>query len=254
MKKAKRSLIFSLLSLVFALAITATSTYAWFMVNTTVEAQNMQVGVKSDATWLVISKTSGNANLGSVTEQDFALSSEATVPAVLPAMYDQTGTAQGTWKNASGTSYTNGAASGGYAAVADPTKHYVHFTFYVGVTDTTAVAATNLKVTQITVSNNATSNPDNTFLPSVSVVLNYGTTWLNFTNNTVNENGLNDMDATELAAVGTLIPTLAVGVSNQIDAYLYINGDNPVVTSEHAANLASFKMSIRFGCTPGSQA
>lgn len=254
MAKAKKGLLFSILSLLITIAVTATSTYAWFMVNTTVQAQNMQVGVKSDTTYLVISSSS---TLGTDTELDLQVTGQnATIPAVLPVKYDQTGTAQGTWKKAAGTSYTNGAAStAGYSAIAggSESNYMVHFQFYIGATSTTAVAPTNLKVSGITVANNASSDPDNTFLPAVSVLLVSGSVYANYTvgNDATKTNGLNDLTQANCESVATLLASMTPGTGNLIDAYVYINGDNPVVTSANAANLGEFKVTISFTCTEG---
>ena len=131
MKKAKKGLLLSLFTLIAAVAITATSTYAWFIVNRDVTATNMQVTLRSDTTYLVISATNpgdgGVASLGTDTSAslgtDTSASATANAAAVLPVMYDTTGedptTPATRWKYASGTGYTNGAANGGYTTVAE---------------------------------------------------------------------------------------------------------------------------------------
>ena len=261
MSKAKRSLLFSLFTLIMAVAITATSTYAWFVVNKEVTATNMQVTVKSDTTYLVISSSSTLAT-------DTSLELTAANPKdVLPVRYNASATpAEGNtkWETASGTSYTNGAASGSYAAVATGSLsiYTVKYTFYVGLTATSSANASNLKIKDLVVTNTAASNPDNTFMDAVSVMVECidkgtdgtGTTSLACVNctNTASTGGLNALTQSQCENLGTLATTVALEHVYQIDAYVYINGDNSVVKSENAAHIASFALEIQLEVTPAS--
>ena len=248
MAKAKKGLLLSVLALLFAVTLAATSTYAWFVVNTEVTASNMQVTVKSDTTYLVISNSS---TLG--TDTSLALTA-ANPKDVLPVKYDASvtpGTGESKWQTASGTSYTNGAAStAGYSNVATANlgNYLVSYTFYIGTTNTTAQTATNLKVKDLNVTNTAESNPDNTFLNAVSVAFEYdGAIVANCTNN----NGITSLDRAACNAFGTLVASLTPGTAYEITAHVYINGDNPVVKSENAANIATFAVEAIFEVTAG---
>lgn len=242
MKKAKKGLLLSLFTLIAAVAITATSTYAWFIVNRDVTATNMQVTLRSDTTYLVISATNpgdgGVASLGT----DTSASATANAAAVLPVMYDTTGedptTPATRWKYASGTGYTNGAANGGYTTVAETnvSTYAVHYVFYVGLTPTSATAQQNLKVTELTVG--ASSS---VFRPAVSVVLQCGSTVIDF------EDITSTATQQSLGGNGSILSqTVALSTVYTIDAWVYVNGDNSAVTSANAtsANLGSFTVSM----------
>ena len=245
MKKAKKGLLLSLFTLIAAVAITATSTYAWFVVNRNVTASNMQVTLKSDTTYLVITTTNpgegGVASLGTSTSE--AAATDASQ--VLPVMYDTTGddpTSPNTrWKFASGTDYTTGTASGAYTTVQQTqlNNYTVHYVFYVGLTPTSSADQANLKVTGLTVG--ASSS---VFRPAVSVVLKCGSTVIDFEDitSTATQNSLGQSGS-------ILSSTVALDTVYTIEAWVYVNGDNSAVTSANAtsANLGSFTVSMTLG-------
>ena len=253
--KARRGLIISLFTLVIALAVAATSTYAWFVVNKEVTASNMQVTVKADTTYLVIKKSAtvpGNVDaLGTGT----SASMDASNAQVLPVMYDQTETGEGVikWKTGRGQAYDNGAVTVDtenenapeYTSIssADVTagRYFVKYTFYVGLTSTSAIAAEHLRVKEMTVTANSTDNDADTFLPAVSAVVNCGDTWVDFEN-------ISTINAAGYSAKADISATVAKNTVYTIDVYVYINGDNDVVTSANAAKLGGFKLSIKLGC------
>lgn len=262
MAKAKKGLLFSLLTLVMAVAVTVTSTYAWFVVNTDVSATNMQVTVKSDTTYLVISSSSTLS-----TDTTVALTA-ANPNAVLPVRYNSSATPETgytKWETAAGTGYDNGAAaanSTAAVATANLSKYTVKYTFYVGLTATTSSNASDLKIKDLIVTNTAASDPDNTFMDAVSVMVECidkgtdgtGTTSLACVNCTKTDavGGLNALTQVQCEALGTLASTVTLEHVYQIDAYVYINGDNAVVKSSNAAHIASFALEIQLEVTPGS--
>ena len=251
MVKAKKNrLLLSLLILVFAIAIAGTSTYAWFAVNRSVTAQNMQVTVKSDTTYLVIAKSATPI----VSVDDLGTGTTVTATAddsvVLPVRYNSDANpAEGytKWEIATGEGYDDGdALNATYHAVAedDVDDYVIHYTFYVGLTSTTALPASNLMVTALTATAGTASS---VFLPAVSVVLVCGSTTINFVD--VNSNTVKN---TNPGAI--LSSTVAKNTVYTIDAYVYVNGDNEYITSENAteANLGSFLLSMTLSCTPGA--
>ena len=244
MKKAKKGLLLSLFTLIVAVAITATSTYAWFIVNRNVTATNMQVTLRSDTTYLVI----GTAASAPATVDDIGTSTSAAATAnaaaVLPVRYNENATPAANmskWETASGTGYTNGAASGGYTAVAEAnvSTYAVHYVFYVGLTSTSTSDQANLKVTALTATNGTASA---TFLPAVSVVLSCSGT----NGTTVDFEDINTPNAKIGQSTGILSTTVNMNTVYTIDAWVYVNGDNSAVTSANAttANLGSFTVSM----------
>lgn len=258
--KARRGLIISLFTLVIALAVAATSTYAWFVVNKEVTASNMQVTVKADTTYLVIKKSATEpANvdaLGTATSQAM----DASNAQVLPVMYDETENGSGVikWKTGRGQAYDNGAITVDtehenapeYTSISstDVTNgtYFVKYTFYVGLTSTSALPAEHLRVKTMTVTANSTANNADTFLPAVSalVVCSHGET----TDGTVDFEDISSMTASDYTSAADISATVAKNTVYTIDVYVYINGDNNVVTSANAAKLGGFKLSMTLAC------
>lgn len=250
MAKAKRGLLFSVLTLLIAIAVTATSTYAWFVVNRTVEATNMQVTVKSDTTWLVIganaTRPASVAAIGTDGTQTTAAATASNAE-VLPVMYDENEASGIKWKTNVGTSYTDGTAvNATYTSIssADETagKYFVKYTFYVGLTETTAENQAHLRVNSMTVTANGAGDAA-TFLPAVSAMVDCNETG----GAKVDYTDINGMNAAAYEAKADLLATVVKNTVYQIDVYVYINGDNAVVKSENAAKLGAFTLSIQFG-------
>ena len=252
MSKAKRSLLFSLFTLIMAVAITATSTYAWFVVNKEVTASNMQVTVKSDTTYLVISSASTTVTSGALNSTDTTLSVTASSAEVLPVRYNEGATpASGNtkWETASGTSYTNGAAlNSTYTPVttANASKYYVLYTFYVGLTETTAQAATNLRVKEMAVTK-AANDTDETMKGAVSALVTCHTGSDAATE--VDYEDIDSINAAGYSAKGNLAATVALNTVYEINVYVYMDGDHSSIKSENGAKLGSFKLSITFEVT-----
>ena len=245
MAKARKGLLLSLLTLLIAVAITATSTFAWFVVNKEVTASNMQIEVKSDTTYLVISETNTTGMLDTLTDTSKSLTAQNAK--VLPVRYNAEGSGETKWEYTSGTAYDNGAknseANWSVVSAENVDKYTVKYTFYVGLTTTTALPAKNLIVKSLKAT--ALDGEDAKFLPAVSVMVQCGETCLNFAD--VNTNS-------SVGSSAILSPTVAKGQVYQIDAYVYINGDNSVVKSSNAANLGKFTLTMKLGVTPGSDA
>ncbi len=265
-KANKKRLLLSLLVLVFAIAIAGTSTYAWFAVNRSVTVSNMQVTIKNDTTYLVIAKSATPitdvADLGT----SVTVAANASNAQVLPVRYNDSANPESgytKWEIARGTDYDDADAdTHGYTAVAtgDVDNYVVHYTFYVGLTSTTQLPATNLKVIGLTAT--AVSPASNVFLPAVSAMITCShveevesvpttitTATVNFEN--VNSNSVNTPGSGVL-----LSSTVAKNTVYTIDVYVYINGEHDNVTSENAttANLGAFLLSMELDCTPGTGA
>ena len=258
--KARRGLIISLFTLVIALAVAATSTYAWFVVNKEVTASNMQVTVKADTTYLVIKKSATEPANVDALGTDTAQAMEASNKQVLPVMYDEDETGSGVikWKTGRGQAYDNGAITVDtehenapeYTSISstDVTNgtYFVKYTFYVGLTSTSALPAEHLRVKTMTVTANSTANNADTFLPAVSalVVCSHGQT----TDGTVDFEDISSMTASDYTNAADISATVAKNTVYTIDVYVYINGDNDVVTSANAAKLGGFKLSMTLAC------
>lgn len=266
MIKAKKGLLLSVFSLILALVITTSSTYAWFAMNTTVSATNMQITARADSSFLIIDTQLGdnsttypnkmrNVNTATI---DLAPVSPDTPTAVLPVTYKNLGSGY-KWYTAVGQAYNNGAptltdptdpsSTPVYNELTGGTNGYVgHFMFYIGLNPyVSKVGATDLKVSGLTY-----ANPGNSvFFPALSVLVQAtagGTTVDDLylgsgaAPGPTTVNGSNTVLASAISADGTPI---------QIDVYVFINGDNAAITTQNAIaeNLTSFTVGISFTCT-----
>ena len=92
MKKFTTKLLMSIIAVAFAFVALGTSTYAWFSMNTTVTATGMEVGAKSNSTYLLISKTNSTAadiQTENITTVSVAVDNENTL--VLPSKPKEAG-------------------------------------------------------------------------------------------------------------------------------------------------------------------
>ena len=87
MKKFTTKLLMSIIAVAFAFVALGTSTYAWFSMNTTVTATGMEVGAKSNSTYLLINTgdndTVSEIRTGNLTTVSVAVANENTL--VLPS-------------------------------------------------------------------------------------------------------------------------------------------------------------------------
>ena len=240
MAKAKRGLLLSVLTLIIAIAVTATSTYAWFAANSNVQATNMQLTLKTNTSFLVIGTAAQAPASVDAIGSAVSVAATASNAQVLPARYNET---DSKWQYAAGTSYTDGAANGGaYTDIGSSalSEYAIQYTFYVGLASNSESDKANLKVAGLT----ATSGTANgTFLPAVSALVSCtpaggSATLIDFEN--VNSNTDKGTNAAILSA------TVTRGVVYTIDVWVYVNGDHTDVKSSNAttAALGSFLVSM----------
>ncbi len=248
MAKAKRGLLLSVLTLLIAIAVTATSTYAWFAANSSVQATNMQLTLKTNTSFLVIGTSdSVPANVDAIGSAT-TVAATASTAEVLPVRYRETGedpTSGNTrWEYQAGTSYTNGAASGATTVVASGSENLytVHYVFYVGLASNTQEAATNLKVAALSAVNGADATT--VFLPAISAVVKVSGSGV--TTKVIDFENINSNTAINTDPGAVLSGTVALNTVYTIDVWVYVNGDNSAVTSSNAttANLGSFTVAM----------
>jgi hypothetical protein len=269
MIKAKKGLLLSVLSLVLALVITTSSTYAWFAMNATVSMTNMQITAVADSSFLIIQDSiDATGKMSNVNTATIAVAAQTTQDPrvnnyeVLPVTYKNTGTAQDPnwqWQTAIGTSYSDGTAdpTSGYSTVS-PAGYVGQFTFYVGLNPfVSKVDAENLRVTGITLGTTRVqgASQDSEFFGALSVLVR-GTMSVSG-NDVVKE----DLYLGEGAARTTITghgagyeladDILSDGTPVRIDVFVFINGDHANITTQKAvaANLATFTVGVTLGCT-----
>ena len=248
MVKARRGLLLSLLTLLVAIVVTTTSTYAWFAMNSSVSATNMQVTVVADKDYLIISNTAPAS--GKFTADDVGTTTLASVAAnteVLPTRLKSgsTTTSNMTWQTATGTSINDGSAKDN--AYTDITsginKYVVQYSFWIGLNPTySAVNASNLKITNVELTK--VGSASNEFLNAVSFVV--------VCDDAVKDNYFNEETDDSLAAKDTVLAATINkdGTPVKVDVYVYINGDNANVKSANATKLGGYTLALTFGVTP----
>ena len=85
MTKLTKKLFISIMTLVLVVMALGTSTFAWFSMNTTVSASGMQVGVKSDATYLLVGSSNTAAAIQGSPATTIALTVTNQEAIVLPS-------------------------------------------------------------------------------------------------------------------------------------------------------------------------
>ena len=165
MKKFTTKLLMSIIAVAFAFVALGTSTYAWFSMNTTVQATGLTITAKADETFLLISKTATEAEAiqtENKTDVDFAMSATvdpATDAKLYPVTYagsEFTISALKTnanWEVAYSTKPDEAQITNDTEALTnedDLNKYVLEQTVYVTVAKG-AVPAKNLKVSEVTI-------------------------------------------------------------------------------------------------------
>jgi len=279
MKKFTTKLLMSIIAVAFAFVALGTSTYAWFAMNTTVSATGMEVGAKSNSTYLLISKTNNTAagiQGENITTVDVAETGENTL--VLPSKPKETAevAASGAEPNYTTTFFANGttvvsdattaaAAANWYTATShDPSAaidfdegaNDIHslnttsgntyeFSKYVikkTVYLTLAVGsnkAYNLTVTPTIAKKVTNPAQDADDISAVKVLVACGD----------NFKILDSSMTTAQTLYDTTNYDLTDGSVLTVDIYIYYDGSESIVTTNTSADLATATISLAFGVT-----
>lgn len=200
-----------------AAAMFATSTFAWFSMNTTVKATGMQVTANTDNAYLIIStgttlsgsETSANANVN-----------EALYP-VKPV--DELSSLNINSAISWGTATSNNPNDANKDAVvtpldsgADLTKYVLKQSFMVGIIENSGTVEYDLKLKTLTISDT-----------------NDGITVVVVCGSNLYSHNANVSSGAEVLATKDKVTTTGV----QVDVYIYIDGSNENVKMANAANL-----------------
>ena len=263
MVKAKKGLILSLFTLLVAVVVTTTSTYAWFVMNSSVSVTNMQITAKADSTYLVIeSAPSGTGDyagkIGDISSASLEIvAGNATV---LPTQVKKESTnvvltnGKPTWQTAKGTSYNDGTASTTPVDVdANKVGDYVaKFSFVVGLNPIVSkLDAANLKIKDLTLTS-VTGDANKVFYSALSVVV-VAKNGANYVADYYESAGAAAITANNNGKVAGHNTVFAETVSHdgtpiEFDVYVYIDGNNANVTTQNAvaANLGKYGVAITF--------
>ena len=248
MKKLTTKLLMSIIAVAFAFVALGTSTYAWFSMNTTVQATGMQITAKSDSTFLLIN--SGDKDTLAEVQAEKAILTTIAVGTdeakVYPSAHNEitSATAAGTaanWYYQTADAPNASASSSAAVALTDANfskyviKRTVYITLAPGSND-----ATNLVVSATFASNStATGENSNLFTPVKAVVA--------CGNNVV------ELDKATTSSNTALAATVTDAALVTVDIYLYYNGADASVFTENIANLDGATVNFSFSVTTAGQ-
>ena len=200
-----------------AAAMFATSTFAWFSMNTQVAATGMEISAKSDSTFLTIA--AGETWTKTIT--DTTVNTSATKKSLFPvapkgdltsANVETPDSWQYSYSNANDTSTSNGA----YHDCTNLTDYVASEVFQIGLNENSGVdtSANNIKLTSVTL-------PANT---GISCVIVCGEVCRTYNDTTLSA----DLDLKVKANTTTAVT---------VKVYYFINGEDERVYTNNAGNL-----------------
>ena len=251
----KKTILPALAMLIVAAVMLSTASYAWFAMNPTVEANGMQVNVKSESEFLLI-KNIGSAE-GIIETSAFTSSDTiatgspfVTVDALYPAAHSTIESAQdfknaAKWYTGEGTSATDGTlvAEELLSTKDGGLNNYVMRYKYGVILSPGSAPADGLWVTDLAITD--TNNGDSaTNLAPVKVVVTSDsatTAFEEFDYSATTQKG-----AVDLTGDGdTNANKVTDGAVVYIYVYIYYDGDNEAVTSANLANLAGATVTFK---------
>lgn len=263
----KKTILPALAMLIVAAVMLSTASYAWFAMNPTVEANGMQVNVKSESEFLLIK------NIGSVdgtVEASVFTSADTTatgspfvaVDALYPAAHEAITVAQNfkdaaNWFTGEGTSATNGTlvekellSTKVDAHNNDGLRDYVMRYKYGVILSPGSAPADGLWVTELAITD--TNNGDSaTNLAPVKVVVtsdSHESAYEEFAYSATAQKG-----SVDLTGPGeTSANKVTDGAVVYIYVYIYYDGENDAVTSANLANLAGATVTFKLTTTDPS--
>ena len=197
-----------------AAAMFATSTFAWFSMNTQVTATGMEISAKSDSTFLIIQAGTGSwDNTSTATSADTSTTKKQLNP-VAPATTITSGNVENpaSWQYAYSDSDTSSTKTGEYVACTELTNYIGSETFQIGLNVNSGVATStnNIKLKSVTL-------PANTGISCVIVCGDVAETYT----------------ATNATANLDLEVKAEKASSVQVKVYYFINGEDPNVRTNN---------------------
>lgn len=201
-----------------AAVMLASSTFAWFSMNTTVTADGMQVTAQTDNAYLIISSGTSLSGSGISASADLNSKLNPVKPVVeLTSANINTVTSWGTATSSDPNSANSSAVATPLTGGTELSNYVAKASFMVGIVENSGTVANDLKLAGVNISNaNA----------GITVVVVCGT-------NIYSHNANVASGSEKLADIAAVTTT---GV--QIDVYIYIDGSNENVKKANAANLS----------------
>lgn len=244
--KKFRKLIPALCMLLVSALFVGTSTYAWFSMNTSVSATNMQVTAKSDNIYLQISQSGQNAY------DKTATSTEDTSKVIYPVDYKTLAAGTVTWGNAASDNpakvkYTERADLNAITGDDEIAKYVLTQKFDIKVADAQATAA-NLILSEVNVTGNSIMKE------ALRVVVVSNTGAVVWANDGAKENGVALPGAGKVTvADGNLAATVS-NTPTTVTVYVYFSGnDDTCYTNNINQAFENMKVDLTFTASAPSQ-
>lgn len=278
--KATKKIVGAACALVAAVALSAGSTFAWFVTNGNVTATGMQIDVNTNNSYLIISEDAAKLRTDNSSNKTITLAKATGESALLPAAHctvDTTASDTGainehkvlvndlvnasSWYTAEGTSTTDGTLKTASAIEAgDFSKYVLVDEIYVSVStgsdDVSAVYMTVENMDSIVKGNAATAESKSN--EAVSIVILYRT------QNEVDTSGnataeydmveLNSANGHALTGGKLNIGGVTDTTHIQLQVMVYFDGNNQYVNGSMAKKLTGLSFGLKFSDTDPSPA
>lgn len=255
MKKTIK-LIPALIMLLISAILVSTSTFAWFSMNTTVIAQNMQIKAVSENQFLqIVNNTDAFNNSIAQTEANADIATKNVRPtSAVKAFTTTTLTALTTTEDTSDIKFVeafsnnpaDSARATNYqevttAATANDSSNVYTLinTFRVRLNPTTGVSsANNLTVQSVTIT--ATDAEKEQLLPSVRVLITCGDEWALWSN------GASVISSNTNIIAATVTDDVSPNTATTIVVYIFFDGENAATTTNNATTVGTDGYNIVF--------
>lgn len=243
--KKFRKLIPALCMLLVSALFVGTSTYAWFSMNTSVSATNMQVTAKSDNIYLQISQNGKN------TYDKTAASTVDASTVIYPVDYKTLAAGAVTWGNAASddpgqVKYTERTA---LKAIADENigKYVLTQKFDIKVADAQATAA-NLTLSEVSVTGNSIMKE------ALRVVVVSDTGAVVWANNGAKENSVALSGAGKVTVADGNLAATVNNTPTTVTVYVYFSGNDDTCYTDNIKNaFENMKVDLTFTASAPSQ-
>lgn len=243
--KKFRKLIPALCMLLVSALFVGTSTYAWFSMNTSVSATNMQVTAKSDNIYLQISQNGKN------TYDKTAASTVDASTVIYPVDYKTLAAGAVTWGNAASddpgqVKYTERTA---LKAIADENigKYVLTQKFDIKVADAQATAA-NLTLSEVSVTGNSIMKE------ALRVVVVSDTGAVVWANDGAKENNVALPGAGKVTAAAGNLATTVNNTPTTVTVYVYFSGNDDTCYTDNIKNaFENMNVNLTFTASAPSQ-
>lgn len=220
-----------------AAVMLASSTFAWFSMNTTVTASGMQVTANSNSVYLLISKDKTTASeIQAVNpasrEVDLAVTDAELFPSAHKTVKNTTEASNvSNWYYKVADAPSASTSTGGEIALSSDNfaQYVVHKTVYITVAKGSN-PATNLKVTAAITP--ADGSGDKTIAP-VKVLVTTST-------------AIAELHSTALSSENVLAASISDDTVVAVDIFIYYNGDDSAVSTNNIANLNGATIALTF--------